>query len=112
MWLQPHADPKSVGVILCVSVAKYKADKLGDSSSFSKIMFIVLIRFWQSNDLNESNQSNKLNPPRGKPRGGFTVRMKVYFQFARQPLRPDKRDLCFASTSGGVSARYRGSMSG
>ena len=25
----------------------------------------------------------KLNPPRGKPRGGFTVRMNVYFQFAR-----------------------------
>ena len=25
----------------------------------------------------------KLNPPRGLPRGGFTVRMNVYFQFAR-----------------------------
>jgi hypothetical protein len=25
----------------------------------------------------------KLNPPRGLPRGGFTMRMNVYFQFAR-----------------------------
>jgi len=25
----------------------------------------------------------KLNPPRGKPRGGFTVMKKIDFQFAR-----------------------------
>jgi hypothetical protein len=25
----------------------------------------------------------QLNPPRGKPRGIFTARMKIYFQFAR-----------------------------
>ena len=30
-----------------------------------------------------SRMAEALNPPRGKPRGGFTVRMKVYFQFAR-----------------------------
>jgi len=29
------------------------------------------------------NFLERLNPPRGKPRGIFTVRMKIYFQFAR-----------------------------
>ena len=33
--------------------------------------------------LKELKNIKRLNPPRGKPRGIFTVRMNIYFQFAR-----------------------------
>jgi hypothetical protein len=39
--------------------------------------------FNASSTMREKDQATFLNPPRGEPRGIFTVRMKIDFQFAR-----------------------------